>query len=449
MKRLSSHSIWIALGLLIVLGVWLYFDLKEPVREPDQNPRISEIAGIKPDDVSRVEISGDGTVIALAKAGGKWKIEEPFQAQADTETVGGAVSGLLDQTTDYVMEKPPTDLSKFGLTKPKKSVTLIGAGKRVVLQIGEQDPSKSSVYTRVADTGKVLLASSFALDGLIKKSPDEFRDKSVLSLRREDVERIRVVRSSGALTLTRTNGKWALSEPISVPADEFAADGICDALTGLKAEKFVAASGADEAKYGLAAPRISVSISAKGGAQYGLKIGKEAPGGSAFYAARAGSAEVVEIAKTTVETLGKPVGELRSKRMLDAQTDSVERLAAQSPKGRWEVRRSGSDWVFVSPNAGKKADPLDVDNVVLDATGSADRWVADEPSASGLARYGLTAPEVTVTVTLKGGAVKRLEIGKKTSSGDRYARGSDTGASVFTVGSYVYDQVQNQPKPLK
>jgi hypothetical protein len=292
----------------------------------------------------------------------------------------------------------------------------------------------------------VLLTGTFALDGLTKKTADEFRDKSVLSVQRTDVERIRIVRFSGAVSLTRANDKWSLSEPISVPADEFAADGICDALTGLKAERFVAASGADDARYGLAAPKITVTIFAKGGAQYGLRIGKGAPGGSAFYAARTGSTEVVEIAKTTVETLGKPLGELRSKRMLDAQTDNVERLAVQSSKGRWEVRRSGDDWLFVSPNSGKKADPLDVDNVVLDATGSADRWVADNPGAADLAKYGLTAPEVTLTVALKGGASKRLEIGKKTSSGDRYARGSDTGASVFTIGSYVFDQIQREPK---
>ncbi|MBM3493577.1 MAG: DUF4340 domain-containing protein [Armatimonadetes bacterium] len=449
MKRLSAHSAWLAVGVLLALGVWLYFDLKQPVREPGENPKISDLVGIKADQVRRIEITRDGAVLALAKTGAAWAIEQPIKAAADAETVKSALEGMLDQSSDYVMEKPPKDLTQYGLAKPTKTIALIGSGKRVVLQIGGKDPGKSSVFTRVADGGKVFLAGSYAVEALADKQTDEFRDKAVLTIAREGIEHVRITRKSGVVALARTGGKWALTEPMSAPADEFNADGIVDALASLKADRFVVAGATDLKTYSLDAPLLTVEIRARGGAQYGLKVGKEVPGGTSVYASRASDNDVVEIAKATYDTLNKTLGDLRSKKLLDVPTDQVERVAVTTPKTRWEVGKSGSDWLFVAPNAGKKADAIDVDNAILDATGSADRWVADNPSEADLGKYGLVQPGIVVTFTLKGGAVKKLELGKKEASGDRYARGTDTGASVFAIGSYVADRLKTAPKEAK
>ncbi len=442
MKR---HSAWVAVGILAALGIWLYFDLKQPVREPGENPKVADLVGITADQVRRIEVVRDGATLALAKNGAAWAIESPIKAAADADTIKSALEGLLDQSSDYVMEEQPKDLARFGLAKPTKTITLIGPGKRVVLQIGAQDPGKSSVFTRLADGGKVFLAGSYTVEALADKQPDELRDKTVLSIPREKIEYVRIKRGDGTLALTKIGSKWELSEPVKAPADEFSADGIVDALSSLKADKFVIAGASDLKGYGLDVPKLSVEIRAAGGAQYGLRVGKEATAGTSLYAARLSDNDVVEIAKGTYDSLNKTVADLRSKKLLDVQTDAVERMSVVTRMVRWEVRKSGSDWLFVSPNPNKKADAIDVDNAILDATGSADRWIADNPSDADLGRYGLVQPEIVVTLTLKGGAVKKLELGKKTSSGDRYARGTDTGASVFVMGSYVTDRLEKAP----
>ncbi len=446
MARLRTHSVWIAVGILAVLAVWLYFDLKRPTREPDENPKIAEIVGMKADEVTRVEVATGDKTIALVKSAASWSIEQPVKAPADAEAVKRALDDILDQSTDYIMEKAPADLSRWGLAKPTKTVALSGAGKRVLLQIGNQDPAKSSYFTRLAEGGKVFLVGSYALEGLTNKSADDFRDKTILSIARDTIEQIRLRKDRGTITLVRAGGKWSLTEPARVPADEFAADGIADVLATLKGEKFVAADATDLAKYGLDKPRLIVEVQAKGGAQYGVRIGKEAPGGTAVYAARTSNGNVLEVAKSTFDTLNKGTSDLRSRKVLDVETDRVERIAVVSRKVRWEARKSGSDWIFVEPNAGKKADGIDVDNIILDATASADRWVADNPSEADLAKYGLLKPETTVTLTIKGGGAKKLEIGRKSSQSDYFVRGTDTGNSVFAIGSYVVDRLQNVPK---
>jgi hypothetical protein len=446
MKRFSAYSHWIALGVLLILGIWLYFDLKQPVREPGENPKISAIVGIKPDEVTRIEIASDGKNVVLTRSASRWTIEQPVQAEADADAVKRALDDILDQSTEYVMEKAPADLSRWGLAKPTRSIAMASSGKKVTLQLGTEDPGKSSYFVRLVQGGKVFLASKYALDGLLSKTVDDLRDKTLLSIAKDTIERIRVQGAKGAATLARTGGKWMLTEPISVPADEFAADGLADALASLKADKFVAADAHDLAQYGLDKPQLVVEVQAKGGAQYGVRVGKGVPGGTGLYAARTSDSSVMQLARATFETLNKGVGDLRSRKMLDVETDRVERIAVVSRKIRWEAVRAGDGWKFVEPNAGKKADAIDVDNVILDATASADRWITDNPTEADLANYGLVKPELTVTLTLKGGVTKKLEAGKKNATGDYYIRGSDTGSSIFAVGSYVIERLETVPK---
>lgn len=449
MKRARAHSVWFALGILAILAVWLYFDLKKPTREPNESPKVSELIGMKPEDVTRIEVSASGRGFALVKSGSAWKIEKPVQAAADAETVKRALEDLLTQSSDYVMRDPPGDLSRWGLAKPKKTIVLSAGSRHLKLEIGDLDPGKSSVFTRHADTGIIFLAGSYSVENLTDKTADDFRDKTVLSISRDTIERVRLIAPNRTIVLVRSGDQWRLAEPVQVAADEFAADGIVDTLASLKADRFAEAGAKDLARYGLDKPRLLVEIEARGGAQYGVRFGKDVSTDGPCYAARTNSSDVVEVSRTTFEALNKDVAALRSRKIVDADTDKVERLAVVSTKATWEARKKGSYWEFVRPNPGKKADAIDVDNIILDVTSSADRWVVDSPDDAALAGYGLLKPQITVTLTLKGGKTKKLEVGKKSSAGDYFVRGTDTGSSVFATSSYIIERLQTMPKQAK
>src|ERR1051325_8415166 len=106
MKRLRNYSVQIALGVLAVLGIWLWLDSKRPVHEPGENPKVSDLIGIAPADVTRLEISNDGKTTVLTKAGAIWTIEKPIKAAADSELVKRLVDAILDRTSDYVRDNP-------------------------------------------------------------------------------------------------------------------------------------------------------------------------------------------------------------------------------------------------------------------------------------------------------------------------------------------------------
>lgn len=444
MARLRLHSAWLAVGALAILGAWLYFDLKQPVREPGENPTIAELLGIKAREVTGIEVVRGKERLILRRSGAAWRITAPTELRADAETVRTALTGLLDPTTDYILEHPDRDRKQYGLASPSRSIKLITQSRSVVLYLGSADPSKASVYARTDAGTSIFLIGASAVNGLAEKSADDLRDRTILALTAADIEEIRLVRGSGALTLQRKRSGWRLTEPVAATADEFTAGDLCSALATLKAERFVAPDS-PRAGLGLDRPLVSVELRAKGGASYGLRIGRAAPGGASYYAVRADNSDVVEIPRTIVDDLTRPIGDFRSKRLIDASTDAVTEIAARTSEAQWAVRKAGEDWEFRLPDRKARADSLAVDNLLMDITSPADRWLADHPSDAELRRYGLKPPTATILLTLKSGAVERLEIGSKTPDGSRYVRGSDNNDAVYAISSATADRMLKAP----
>ncbi|MCC6728604.1 MAG: DUF4340 domain-containing protein [Chthonomonadales bacterium] len=443
MRRLRDYSAWIAIAALAVLGAFLALDLRRPVREPGQSPKVSDLLDLKPADTRRIEIDGAGPPIALARQGGGWRLEQPVQGPADADAVKKILDGLLEQTTDYVMERPPRDLSGFGLAKPGLKVTLSGVGgRRRALEVGGEDPAKQAVYVREAASGRVFLLPSTGVADARAATPDSLRDRALIAVKPAEVTGITLARPSGTVAIERQGGAWRLTRPWQAPADGIAADSLRDSLASLRAERFVAAGAAGQARYGLARPRLVASVFDARGA-HAVRVGARDPAGGGFYAAREGSEDVLLLAATTYDSLNKSASDLRSRRMLALKTEDARRVTVTTPKGSWEARREGEDWRMVRPSSGKKADSIGVEDVLFDLSADATRHIAENPPDR--ARYGLDAPAATVSVTLGDGSVKTLTVGARAGKSDYYAAGSDAPGAVFAIPDYVVDRLRKPP----
>ena len=113
------------------------FGERGEVREKGSRRRVSEMVGMKADEVTRVEPQHGGQTIALAKTGKEWRIEKPIQARADNAQVQQVLDSLLKGTLDHVVEEKITDYKQYGLDKPSFQVTFTDAkGHQKVLQLG-------------------------------------------------------------------------------------------------------------------------------------------------------------------------------------------------------------------------------------------------------------------------------------------------------------------------
>src|SRR5260370_25209262 len=86
------------------------------------------------------------------------------------------------------------------------------------------------------------------------------------------------------LDLKRENGKWRMTSPKPMPADQDAAGAMVSALANLNADKVVEDKAADLKPYGLDTPTLDVQIIRKDGKTDHLLIGEDTLNGSGAYA---------------------------------------------------------------------------------------------------------------------------------------------------------------------
>jgi hypothetical protein len=201
------------------------------------------------------------------------------------------------------------------------------------------------------------------------------------------------------LDLKRENGKWRVTAPKAMAADQDAAGSLTSTLANLNADKVVEDKATDLKPYGLDMPTLDVQIVRKDGKTDHLLIGDDTPNGSGAYAKLANDAKVVTVATTTKTSLDKRPDDLRDKRLLTFESDKLSRveLAAKGPA--IEFGKSGqNEWQIVKPRP-LRADGSAVDGLVSKLK-DAKMDLTAEDAAKG---YGGAARVATVTVTDAGG----------------------------------------------
>ena len=115
---------------------------------------------------------------------------QPAAAPPDEAAVSGITSNLASVEIQRVIDENPTDLKEYGLAEPRVEVAFKSGGQERRLQIGQKTPSGTDVYAKLADEKKVFLISVVPrLD--LQRGTFDLRDKSVLKLDREKVDRSR------------------------------------------------------------------------------------------------------------------------------------------------------------------------------------------------------------------------------------------------------------------
>src|SRR5450759_1044713 len=167
-----------------------------------------------------------------------------------------------------------------------------------------------------------------------------------------------------ALDLKRENGKWRMTAPQALPADQDAAGSIVSALANLNADKVVEDKAVDLKQYGLDRPTLDVQIVRKDGKTDHLLIGDDTLNGSGAYAKLANDAQVVTVGSFTKTSLDKRPDDLRDKRLLTFDADKLSRVELTAKGPAVEFGKNGqNEWQIVKPRP-LRADGSAVDGLV-------------------------------------------------------------------------------------
>jgi hypothetical protein len=285
----------------------------------------------------------------------------------------------------------------------------------------------------------VLLA---ALSGVVwwaKKHPESGTTPSsatsvkVVDIPADQLQQITVKKKDGGqIALKRQNGKWAITAPENLPADQDTVSSLTSSLAPLNADSVVEEKTSDKAKYGLNAPSLTVSLGLSGGKTDTIEFGDDAPAGSLVYVERGSDPKVYAVSSSTKSSFDKSVNDLREKRLLTFSNDKLTSVEVDAKKGVVSFAKNNQgDWQIVKP-AVYRADSFQVEEVIrklqdarMDLSGSTD----DQKKAPGL--YASGQPVAIVKVTDANGP-QTLEIRK--NKNDYYAKSSVV-AGVYKVPS--------------
>jgi hypothetical protein len=431
--------------------------------------RDARVARFRSADATRLELAPTGQkpiIFVKDKDKGRWKLEEPFQSDAESTKVMellDKLSGLQARDADvldnadpktYSLDKPTATIKVTveeeegragGVNPPgdKKKVT-----RTFTVALGKDDKTAKKLYVQAAGWPRISAVEDSLLP-LVERPALAYRGRRVLDFSTADLDTIKVQRDGETLALKQADGKWQLTEPVSAEADTGKASQLASQLSGLEVTEYVTESAKMddlEPQYGLGKPALSVTFTvhdAQKPAQT-LLLGKQRPNHSEYFAKLAGSDSVFAVKKDFRDALDQGSLAYRPVQFPSLPPEQATELRVQK-EGQEEYRLAHKDgvWKVAAPfEAGAVASLVQpmVDDV---AHLKAERYEAH--AAKELDKYGLDKPYLRLALTLspqKDAAGKEtprervLHVGKPTEKDapTRFAKLADSDA-IFVVGA--------------
>jgi hypothetical protein len=243
--------------------------------------------------------------------------------------------------------------------------------------------------------------------------PESEREKvTVLAVDKAKAKEISLATSGGdTIRLVKQGSAWKVAAPFASPADTSAVESILTSLEKLEADEVVVEQAASLAEYGLDKPSRTVSAVVEGApAPLSVQFGAKSPDGSSVYA-RTGSAPRVFLVPSWVEgSFDKKPFDLRDRDLLHVKRDDVRSLEVVGPEGSYALARTDAgEWAFTKPVA-TRAGRWSVDGLLGTVENLRMESVASE-AATDVKPFGLDKPARAVTLVLKDGGTRTLEIG--------------------------------------
>ena len=412
MKGLRSFLV-----LLVIaagLGGFLYYDSK---REPASPSKLEKVfAGLEADKIEQVTItSASGEKTTVQKQGSAWQLTAPAAVPADEAELSGITSNLASLDAQRVVDEQATDFKQYGLEPARINVAFKAAGKDQALLLGSKTPTGGDVYARLPGAPRVFLVSSF-LETTFNKSTFDLRDKTVLKVDREKVDRIEVQSTDRTMTFVKQGADWRVTTPIDARADFGAVEGIVGRLNTSPMKSIEAGEVTDPkelAKYGLDKPAATVRV-VSGSAQAGLAIGKSAGEGT-VYARDLSRPMVFTIESSLADELKKPADEFRIKDLFDSRSFNTTRIEVTRQGLTLAFEKEKDAWKQVTP-AAKAPDTAKVEALLTALTNT---------RASGfetkMAATGLDTPEIVAAIKFDEGK-KQETVTFSKKGADAFAR---------------------------
>lgn len=404
--------------------------------------RDRRVLAFEPAQVTGFEIVTPEETLAAEPADAfRWNLTRPRALRADAETIREFLDKLSGARVKDFVAEGPRSLGPYGLERPVRVTVHLGRERERAtrtLHLGKVEHGRGVYALRPGEPAVFLLPEE--VWAAVPRTTAALRDKTVVEFERDEITRLELESPQGGVTLVREGGRWALSRPEALPADQGEVGGLLIRLRSLRAQGFVSEDVSGIPRY-LPRPAVRVTLGRAAGDPVTVLLAPspETRGGRPMaYAAVAGRGPVVLVDAEVIRAVSRSATELRDRTLLPRfEVRDVARVRLRRGEVTVVVERRGEgDWRFVEGGRGlARSTPVES---VVDRL-RALKWkeiVAERPQE--LARWGLEPPAAEVTLLRTDGTVLTGVLVGATS-GERIYVKTQGGPTVYAVDRRALD----------
>jgi hypothetical protein len=431
---MKSRGLATACLLLLALSAAIWWSNKKAAtaEKPAVESTSTKLVNIPEDQFREIEIKHRaGETVNLQRNDSKWQITFPKPLPADPDAVSNMVSTLASLSSDRIVEEKATGLDQYGLTQPAIELDITDKNKKTAkLLIGDDTPAGTAVYASIAGDPRVFALSSYKKNNF-DKSPNELRDKRLLTFDSDKVSSIVLTARKQAIEFARSKDDWQIVKPRPFRADRSQVEELLRTLRDAKMDL----SGSEDDKKVSAAfdsgkPFASARVTDLSG-QEELQVRKNKDD---YYAKSSAPSGVYKISSGTGTGLDKGIDDFKNKKLFDFGFADPEKIELHDASKSYFLTRSGTDWW----SNGTKMDAGTV-SVFVDKI--------RDLSATKFLLTGSAAPVLNLTVISDNG--KRVEKVILSKNGDDYVAKRENEPALYELKTAAVTELQKSAADLK
>jgi len=410
MKGLKTNLILLVLlGVIFLIFLW---DREATKEQEEIEEREQQLTLLETDEVNEVTVVNRLENIVARKEGENWRIIEPIDFPGDNSAWNSLVRSIAGGTRQRVLASDPENLEPYGLHEPNVEVTFKGtkqeegveeeaaaAAEEIVSTIafGNKTPTSSGRhYALIKNTSDVVTIMTSVFNAA-NKTLFDFRDKTVLSLESDQVQKINIAHDQLDVSLQKSEGDWTLVEPVIARANSTMIDDLVNQISNSKVKQFIEEDLKSEnlEAYGLVDPATKLTFwsgeatNEASWASKALLLGATNPSGYT-YAKRVAQNDVFAVAMTDLNKIPTSIDALRLKNITSIKSWELQRIQISSSDLVFEASKSEGDWILQQPKEGT-ANYNDVSSLNREVVGlEVDEFINELPEGTNFETPAIT-----------------------------------------------------------
>ncbi len=270
-----------------------------------------------------------------------------------------------------------------------------------------------------------------------ENEPDPNAPPKIIEVEEDQLERIEIRKEGEEPVVLEKDddGKWKITAPEELRADESTVDSLVSTLADLDSNRLIEENAADLAPFGLDQPKLTVVASLKDGKELKLLVGDETPTGGNYFVKLDGDPRVFTLASWDKTSLEKSAWDLRDKRLLTFDSDKLTRVELTAKGATIEIGKNArNEWQIVKPKP-MRADGGNVEQLISRLRDAKmDSSMSEEDLGEARKKFA-RAKRVTLIRVTDAAGTQELEV-RKTSDDEYYAR-SNVVEGVYKISTWV------------